>query len=869
MTSAPRLKPDVLQFGPFRLDIDESRLTREGSPVPLRPKAFELLTALARSPRQLVTKEQLLDQVWGRRFITEGVIKSIVGELRSALADDPREPRWIETVPRRGYRFLVEVKPAQGSADAVVVTTAPSGTGNLPPGLPAPIGRDAALREASGLLDNHRLLTMAGPAGVGKTRFALALAGEQAGRFSDGAWLIELASLDSAVTDSSVLSATLVRALRLDPQACADVAGLVRAVRPLHMLLLFDNAEHLLQPLAALVEALLAGAPRLRILVTSQEPLRSPLERTCRVAPLTVPALHDASDEGDADRLLACSAVQLFVDQVTRRLPSFDLRGEAGPAVAAICRALDGMPLALELAAARVPTLGVQGLADLLLDDTSDARLKLLTLGSRTAVTRQRSLRDAIEWSYGLLDDAQQRVFRRLGVFAGSFVIDSAAQVAGDGLDHWQVIDLLDALVEKSLIEPVPRGGVPAFRLLQSLRAFAFDRLRLQAEIESTRDRHLAAAIRYWTEADEQALDTPALDWLGRHVHETDDLRAALAWAVKSGRHESLAQLVARSTMLWYRAGLANEGKAWRDAARQGLADDAPPELQRGLDLSLAVLTLYLNSYSPAEGLAAAQRAADSLDDQADARRRYFALHLLFQLSVHVQASFDRAALIARMAELEQPGWSDVVKRFLRAARAYDRRLSGDTEGYLQACRSEWRLCTRVGAVAERWTAAHGLMLAEHDVGRHDAAIDAGRAAIDEIRAAGRLRQYPTFLALWITMLAQSGAAADARAAIVEALPILHGAGTPWKASLALAWLALRDGDGEASAQLLGWHRGLADSGVSAGAGSFILRSTDRLVAQLAGQLEPNILDDQLARGRSLGWPAAERLATGRASDFH
>ncbi|CAN5178339.1 hypothetical protein BH10PSE17_BH10PSE17_05940 [soil metagenome] len=851
----------VLCFGPFQLDIEQSRLTRDGSPVALRPKAFELLSALARCPQQLVTKEQLLDQVWGRRFITEGVIKSIIGELRTALGDDPREPRWIETVPKRGYRFVGAL--AQGEPGRMPDPPAPSNPdiGNLPQGAPALIGRDTAMAEALALFDSHRLLTIAGPAGVGKTRLAIALGAARREPFADGVWFVELAPLASLDTDESVLGATLVRLLRLDAAACAQSVGLARALQPLQMVLIFDNAEHLLAPLTPLVETFLAGAPRLKVVVTSQEPLRTAHEQVCRVLPLSLPAAHD---DLDPTRLMSSGAVQLFVDRVSSRLPSFVIGGEQRQAVAAICRSLDGMPLALELAAARVPMLGVHGLADLLLGDDTDARLKVLTLGPRTAVARQRTLRSAIEWSHGLLDERQQRLFRRLGVFSGSFSIASAARIgAGDELDEWQVIDILDALVDKSLLEPAPLAGVPRFRLMQSLRAFALEQLREHGEIEAIRNRHLAASIDYWTDADDDVFGTPALEWTDRHLPDVDNLRSALRWAVDDRQVQSLVTLVARSALFWYRAGMGSEGRTWCDTARRMIDDSDVPDLQHALDLCVATLALYLNAYPGADGLAAARRLVDSRAYEHDAVRHYYALHLLYQMSVHAQQTFDRSALIERMAAIERSSWSDVLKRFLRAARAYDRRLAGDADGYLVACRDELRLCQRIGAVAEGWTAAHGLLLAEHDIGNQTAAVATGREAVDAIRAAGRLRQFPTLIALWTTMLAQSGEVQRSRAALVEALPILHGAGTPWKVSLALAWFAAGDQRHEDAARLNGWHQSLLEDASVVGAGGYILRSTGVLTARLVERFGPEVCERLMTEGRTLDWQGAERLALG------
>jgi len=859
----------VLHFGPYRLDVAGSRLTRDGSPVALRPKAFDLLATLAVRPNELVTKDELLDRVWGRRFITEGVIKSIVGELRSALGDDPKQPRWIETVPRRGYRFVGETHPVPQPVPATS-STAPdrdlrastADAGNLPPSVSDPVGRDDALASVTALHDQHRLVTICGPSGVGKTRLALALAAARRTATSDGAWFVELAEMAVDTTDVASLCAAIAQALRLDALAGTSIASLVNAMRPLSLLLILDNAEHVLAPVASLVAALLAATPALRLVVTSQEPLRTRDEQVYRLAPLALPAVGDDLDEA---RLMTSGAVQLFVQRVSSRLQGFALTRQQQHAVADICRALDGVPLALELAAARVPLLGVHGIADLLVGDGRDARLSLLTGGARTAAPRQRTLRNAIDWSHGLLDDGQQRVFRRLGVFSGSFSLATARSVCRDdshdgASDDWAILDALDALVDKSLIESVASDGPPRFRMLQSLRAFALERLAAAGEDEAVRDRHLAAMQAFWKTADDSALDDPALIWLERHGIEIDNLRSALRHADRASHGSALIALVAYSTLLWCRLGLAAEGRAWCERARPCVASDEGPLAFR-IDLAVATLSVYGNAYAPAEAMGPARRAADGLEAQGDFARAYFAVYLTFQSAVRGQIAFERTALLDRMTRLERPEWNAVLRRFLRGGRGYDRRLAGDAAAYLTFCRSELALCRVLGAVAEGWIAAQGLMLAEQDMGHADEAIAIGSQATDEMRALGRLRQQPIFLALWTTMLAERGDAAGARHALAETLPILDGTSNRWMAHVALAWLATHEDRDDAAARVLGWHEASLAAGRASGSGAYISRSLKTLATRLKERLGDEGFVQACEAGKALDDARAERMA--------
>lgn len=867
MTSAPPPTP-ALHFGPFKLDISGAQLTRDGAAIALRPKAFDLLAALARRPQELVTKDELLDSVWGRRFITEGVIKSVVAELRTALDDDPRQPQWIETVPRRGYRFRGVLHDGGIEAPAAEPDVSADAAGNVPANVPATIGRDKELAALTQLLVAQRLVTIAGPSGVGKTRLVLSLADSQRTAqgttpqtpHRDGVWFIELASLVKEATDVPALCAMLTRILRLGASAATDAASMARALRPLELMLVLDNGEHLLDPLARLVDTLLAEAPGLRMVVTSQEPLGIAGEQVFRLGPLALPAM---ADDTDATRLMQSSAVRLFVDRVAQHLQGFALAPQQQHAVASICRALDGMPLALELAAARVPLLGVHGMAELLLGGEADARLQLLTRGTRTATLRQRSLRDAIQWSHDLLDEPQRRVFRRLGVFLGGFSLDAAQAVcADDTLDVWAVLDAINGLVDKSFLTTLGEStGKPRFGLLESLRAFALERLADAGEDDATRSRHLHHACAYWKRADDRSLGDAGLSWIDRHAPEMDNLRAAMRWAGANERREELLSLVVHSPLLWCRTGLATEGRVCCELARAQAALTTDPSLRWGFDLALAVMTLYLNAYRTTDALPAAQRAAEGFEQLGDAVRSYFALYLVFQLGHRGHVDIDRDALIARMKAVERAEWSPILTRFLRTVIGYELRLTGDAEGYLAFGRHELALCRRLGAKAESWVAAQGLMLAEQDLGRSEEALVVGREALADIRAAGRLRQYPALVALWTTMLAESGDTAGARQALAETLPVLHGASTLWMAYIAFGWLAAHEGRSEDAARLFGWHAASEQSGRAVAAGGYIARSAQALVDRLEGALSAQDIARWRESGSALGDAGAELLA--------
>jgi predicted ATPase/DNA-binding winged helix-turn-helix (wHTH) protein len=861
----------VLQFGPFALDLGAARLTRAGLAVALRPKAFDVLRVLAQSPGVLVTKDELLDSVWGRRFVSESVIKAVVSELRLALGDADSATHWIETVPRRGYRFAV---PPQAPAPVSTDLPVSPHIGNIPPALAAPIGRETELVTLSALLQSHRLVTIAGPSGVGKTRLALACAAAQQGPpWREGVWFVELAPRSADTTDTLALCATLAHTLGLAAAAARDSAVLAATLRPLQLLIVVDNAEHLLSPLAPLLSSLLAQAPGLRVLVTSQEPLHIAGEHVFRLTPLDVP---EVGQDGDITRLMASGAMRLFLQRAAARQPGFSLGADQHALVASICRALDGLPLALELAAARVPVLGVQGIAGLLSgpgEASNDERLQFLNQGQRDAVARQSSLRNALQWSHALLDDAQSRVFRRLGVFRGGFNLLAAQAVCTDDtLDRWGVLDALHGLVDKSLVVSTAGAeGSTRFMLLESPRSFALERLQQAVEVDGTRLRHLQAAVSAWQEANAQAFDTPSLVWLARHRPDIDNLRAALQWAGRPGASSNEAEaalaLVVNARMLWARAGLVIEGRAHCEAVRAQAGVTADAALQRGFAMAIVILAMYGNAYPRSEAAESAEQLALRCQQAGEAEQAYHALYICRQLRVWAGSDTgDRLGLVAQMTALEQVHWSELLTRHGRMMRAYEDRLAGRFDAYLLFCRDELARMRRLGAMAESWGAAQGLMLAESDAGHPAAALEVGRLALAEIRQAGQLRQHTALAAIWTTLLAVSGDGAGTRLSLHELLPALHSAGTPWMAQVALAWLPASEGRWQAAAQLLGWCQATQSAQPAARPGRTVHQAQQALHDQLTQRSDSAELVHWLAAGALLNHSQAEQLALAAAA---
>jgi predicted ATPase/DNA-binding winged helix-turn-helix (wHTH) protein len=866
--NAPAAAEAALAFGEFVLDIANARLTRGGQEVALSKKPMALLQALASRPGELVTRDELLDTVWQRRFVSDSAVKSVLSELRAVLADDARAPRWIETLSGRGYRFIGPVQPA---AAAPLRDPAPAGErGELPLRAGPLIGRSDDLATLLALLEPGaeapRLLTLCGPAGVGKSALALELAHVQRGQRRDGAWHLDLTTLP-AHADPARVRAAIAHTLHLAGAAERDDTALAASLAGLELLLVLDNAEHVLDALAPVAAALRAQAGGVQMLVTSREPLHLPAERVQPLAPLEVP---DDSAAADPERCRAAGAVRLFIERVQARLPGFAPAADQWSDLARLCAALDGLPLALELAAARVPPLGLSGLLVQLAPalpqpgfDPAPHGLRLLDGRPRRGgapEVRHRTLREALNWSHALLGDAEQRVLRRLAVFRSSFGIDAAQAVASDDtLDDWAVLDAVHALVDRSWIVATPEEP-PRLRLLHGVRAYAWQRLLDAGETAATQRRHFDAVLALWQRADARALGDPALQWVLAHDPAMPDLRAALAWGceavVATGPAPAalpaaaLLELVGASALLWHRAGHADEGLRWCErvlalAASQTLAStDADPlaAARGGVDLAQAHLAAIAMQMPAAQGLGAARRAVRWAAARGDAVRETYALYLEHTLVARAEPGCERQPLLDRIAALQQPGWSPLLRRFGRAARAYEARLAGRHAEYLAFNREELQRCRELGATWEAWSAGIGLMLAQHDAGDLAAAVASGREVIDAMRSAGRLRQNANRLAMWTMMLAETGDLAATQSALTEALPIVQGAGRGGMLLLAAAWLAMHGSRPELAARLLGRFDGAGRTGSEFGPGTFIRRSVATLWSRLRAQLDDGAL---------------------------
>ena len=529
------------RFGSVEIRPGERQVFVDGRPAALGSRAFDVLIALVERRDRVVTKNELLDLAWPGLVVEENNLQAQVSALRRVLG-----PQAIATIPGRGYRFTIT---GNAAAPAPAPPSSPAAERRLPR-LAAPlVGRNDELAVLGQLLERHRLVTVSGAAGIGKTSVAIAAAAEREAHLRDGAAWIEL----GPIAEPMLVTAAIARAVAVQPTAGGDaLAALIAALKGRQVLLVVDNAEHVLDAVAQCLDAILEQAPGVAVLATSRSALKLKHERVFRLGPLGVPEADVPADEART-----YGAVALLEARALALDPRFSLTDDNVALAIGICRNLDGIALAIELAAARLPLLGMKGLAERI-----GERFRLLTAGTRNAPTRQQTLLDALDWSYELLSPAEQKVFRRLGVFAGGFPLAMATAVVRDeSTDEWAAIDALGALVDRSLVE-VGAGAVPRYRLLESTRAYALLKLGEDAaELADARRAHAVAMRAFFEGAEDKAWSIPEEEWLAVYAPELDNLRAALDWSAQQDTALGTG-LVGQSRFLFIMQGLDYELRA-------------------------------------------------------------------------------------------------------------------------------------------------------------------------------------------------------------------------------------------------------------------------------------------------------------------
>ena len=538
----------TVSFAGFELDSDRFELRRGGSAVPLEPQAFEVLSYLVSNAGRVVSRQELFDAIWGSSFVSDAALATRIKEARRALGDDGRNQRFIRTVHGRGYRFDAAREasaPAEPGASEPSSVGSPAIRGTLPAAIAPLVGRELELGELDRLADQARLLTLTGPGGVGKTRLAIELAARRADRYPGGAWFVDLAS----TRDPDQLPELVAKALNLGLDPAADPGRVViAALARRRALLLLDNFEHLLAatPFAA---ALLRETP-VALVTTSRERLRLSGEQVFEVSPLPVePATEDGATP---------DAVALFERVAQTIRPGFVVDESNRDEIARICRAVDGLPLAIELAAAQVRLLPLAHLRERLA-----ARLDTLGGGMRDRPARQQTLARAIEWSFDLLTPTERELLLRLAVFVGGVSIEAIDRVVESSEDE-DPLDGLASLIDRSLLRQQPdRFGEPRFAMLSLVQQFATERLASSTRDAEVRRRHAEYFAGLASELERGRWGEDAATWVDRLAQERGNLDAALAWAFEAGELSLVARLASGLQGFWFREGHFGDSDRW------------------------------------------------------------------------------------------------------------------------------------------------------------------------------------------------------------------------------------------------------------------------------------------------------------------
>jgi predicted ATPase/DNA-binding winged helix-turn-helix (wHTH) protein len=599
-----------LKFGPFELSIGERLLRREDVVLPLGSRALDLLIYLAERPGEVIAKQELIDHVWPDVTVEEGSIRVHVAAIRKALGDGQFGNRYIANVKGRGYSFVGTVVTLPGGTESRNAKFRQQG--RLPVRPIMMIGRETVVGEVSDKLRNERFVTLLGPGGIGKTTIALAVGRAVAGEFGGRVHFVDLESL----TDPRHVAGAVATSLGLALKSKDPSLELVDLVRSRKLLIILDSCEHVIEAVALLAEQLYQETEQIYLLATSRESLKLEGEHCCRVLPLDFPP---EGSEQTANAVFRYPAAQLFVRRVAARAGSFSLTDEEAPFVAEMCRKLDGIPLAIELAAGQVAALGLKNTVARLV-----SRLELLKLSHRTAVPRHRTLKATLDWSYDLLSDAERIVLRRIAPFVGHFTLEGARYVAGElGAGPGEICDAIAGLVEKSMIATRIDETQAQYRLLDTTRAYALEKLEEHAEVDVVLRRH-AEYVAGYLEAQRGALlalakaekDAAHPNPLGNirpapeprgnnqfatglvaasaHSSQLGNIRAALEWSFgPSGDDEIATRLAAASTQRFLELSLLIECRVWAERAIARLGDqhkNSRREMEISTSLSLALM---------------------------------------------------------------------------------------------------------------------------------------------------------------------------------------------------------------------------------------------------------------------------------------
>jgi predicted ATPase/DNA-binding winged helix-turn-helix (wHTH) protein len=843
------MEAQSIRFGLVEVRPAEQQLLYAGQAVPIAARAFEVLLALLEQPGRLVSKGDLFERVWRGVVVEEGNLHVQISALRKALGPDV-----IATIPGRGYRFMAQVQSADAVTTRGSTATLEASNGlpahqagelrtNLPQVLPTLIGRADDLVALGSLIERHRLVSIVGACGIGKTRLAQALLDERRKRYEHGVYFVELAPVSRVEAVPGAIAAALGVCVGVGAEA---VQALVSAVTDLSVLIALDNAEYVVEGVAKVAEELLGAAPRLRLLVTSQAPLKVPSEHLYRLGTLAVPQGGVSAQEA-----LSYGAVALFAERAQAIDRRFVLTDANVGSVIELCRRLDGMALAIELAAARAPLMGVAKLLDSL-----DQRLRVLTGGRRTAPARHQTLRAALEWSYGLLSDDERTVLDRLGVFVGSFSLESAQLVAADErMDAWVVLDHLAALVDKSLVS-VQAGEPPRYRLLETARTFALERLAAIGATALMRRRHARALVSTFEKV---SLFQGLTTWVRSLAPDLANLRAAAAWATSpEGERKIAIELAGHTSILWLVSGLSDEGARLCREIEPWIDKETPAAVAARFWLAVCQIHTYNSMRYQAE---AGLKAAHLFRTLGDRKNLFYALGTAarnFSMLGDDEAAGLALAEANTLLDTTWPPWTRGFLEYVSGQREYFCAL--DLARARTRFQEAWALLQSESSFYAEACETH-LLLVEYALQNFLQVIRGARDMLK--RHPTGLTEYNRAVITLILGAAQAGAGqlADAEETLRAAMPLVRRAtGTVTWAIGFVILLVARQERHEDAARLIGFIDGSRD-GQSIALSPGRRLSYNEALTIVSSALDTSMVDRLRSEGRALSEEAATVLA--------
>ena len=637
----------TISIGPFRLSAAERLLEKGGEPVQLGSRALDLLIALVEQAGKVVSQRELISRIWPDVTVEDANLRVHLAALRKALGDGHEGTRYIVNVPGRGYSFVAPtIRSVQQHPSPSDEAPASLRFQRLPARLAHLIGRDDIVRLLSAQLMICRFVSIVGPGGIGKTTVAISVAHELLDGFNGAVVFVDLAAL----TDAHLVPATVVSALGLVVQTQDPLLSLLNFIGDKNLLLVLDNCEHVIEVVAALAERVVREASQAHVLTTSREALRAEGEHVHLLHALDCPP-EDA--KLTAAEALKYPAAQLFMERAAAGGYGYELTDADAPTVAKICQRLDGIALAVELAASRVGSHGIRGTEELL-----DNRFRLLWQGRRTSLPRHQTLTAMLDWSHNLLSEQEKAVLRRLSVFLGDFTLQAAYSVASEsGADDADVIDAIESLIAKSLISLRVIDGSTYYRLLSTTQVYAAEQLAKSGEADRTARLH-AISYSNFLERDEVIQSTLGEHNLSAYAPHIGNVRAALAWALGDrGDPEVGIELATWAAPLFIGLSLLEECRHWCERA---LA--APSDTKRGTKQEMILLeALEISSmFSKGHGdrVRVALERALALAEAFEDRERQ--LRLLADLNLYLirlgdfpaaMAVMERAAAISQVTK--------------------------------------------------------------------------------------------------------------------------------------------------------------------------------------------------------------------------